>query len=142
MDACRPWQDVEATTNAILDVMPEGAPDGLATMIAAEMRTLHEKTPAEVAVAMIGEFARQVRDEPEPTARMLIRMGVPERTAYAKARDGMQPSETLSYAIRRLNRELEAARRLRQSGAEPGTPEYRRARTAARRAAARRFPQA
>lgn len=140
IERCRPWQDSEATADALLDVMPDGTPDGLATMIAAEMRRLHPETPTEVAVAMIGEFRRQVRDDPPPVAGMLMRMGVPERTAYAKAREGMRPAETLGYAIRRINRNLEAARRLREAGLEPGTLEYRRARPSAMRAAARRFP--
>ena len=143
VDGCRPWQDLEATTNAMLDVMPDGTPDGFATMVAAEMRRLHPDTPAPVAVAMIGEYGRQVRDEPSPVAGMLRRLGVPERTAYALANHPtrpMRPSEALGYAVRRISRELETTRRLQGISAAPGSAEYRRARVAARRAAARRYP--
>ena len=154
MEACRPWQDSQATIDALLGVLPADTADAVAWEVADAMRALPPDTDTTVVLAVTADLQGNVRSGRAPTfhvdqvaedasrprdqrkgdprtARNLLRFGVPESTAYRKAREGMRPAEAMPYAMRRIARLLETDRRMRE-GAERAT---------ARRGAARRFPR-
>ena len=142
IDGCRPWQDAEATTDALLAVLPHGTAPELARLTADAMRQLPAQVDGAVAVAITGELFRGFaagRSEPlrgrkraqSVTAHELMRFGVPYGTAYRKAREGMSPAEAVPYALRRVARLLDTSRRMNQGAI----------RATARKGAARRFPR-
>lgn len=152
VSSSRPWSDRLATAEALASVMDFGTA-GIVAHRLSQLAPGNEDAVA-VAVAVDAYHAATADDEPggreamrAAVARDLRRMGVPDSTAYrlAAGREGstrsrMDRRQAIAYAMRRVNRDMDAHHRLIEAGYSPGSSEYRRHRATARRAAARRYP--
>lgn len=145
VSSSRPWSDRLATAEALASVMDFGT----AGIVAHRLSQLAPGNQDAVAVAVAVDAYHAAAADHEPggreamraaVARDLRRMGVPDSTAYRLAAGRMDQRQAIAYAVRRVNRDMDAHHRLIEAGYSPGSIEYRRHRATARRAAARRYP--